>query len=292
MKLKDRRSFLSFFLSCLVLLSALSSIFVYTHHAYGIEPIANCSFCDTWKPYNSEGVSFSSKDLFIVTRDSLALPGCSSVKAIIVKQGFDKDYLDDADRPLPIFIIYKLVEQPKCKKIIPDVYPGALVELYVNQPQFDVGSERMDLAIVSSTEHRYGERIPAKVRWELIRKQYNPGDEGSGYGTGIALSIEQREVDEQLNKEWQLLLAVVNDKQKSDIKKKQRKWLKFVNKVCSKDEGAAPQWENAYFSMCLTDAFKKRIKEFKDLRKCITAKKTSCPSLTISDPSINNMDYR
>jgi uncharacterized protein YecT (DUF1311 family) len=283
---------LLFFFSFLILLIVLVVTVVNTHDAYAIEPIANCSFCDTWKPYSSEGVSFSSKDLFIVTRESLALPGCSSVKAIIVKQGFDKDYLGDAKKPLPICIIYKLKEQPKCKKKIPDVYPGALVELYVNQPQFSGRSERMDLAIVSNIEHKYGETMSAKVRWELIRSQYKPGDEGSGDGIGIAARIEHREVDEQLNDEWHSLLVVVNDKEKLDIKKKQRKWLQYINNVCSKNEGAAPQWEYAYFTMCLTGAFKKRIKEFEDLRKCITAKKTSCPSLTVSDSSINNMDYR
>ena len=156
MKPKNHRRFLLFFLSCLVLLSALTSIFDKTHYAYAIEPIANCSFCDTWKPYSSEGVSFSSKDLFVVTRNSIALPGCSSVKAIIVKQGFDKDYLDDNTKPLPIYILYKLEEQPKCKKPIPNVYAGVFAELYVNQPQFSGKSERMDLAIVSNPEHKYG----------------------------------------------------------------------------------------------------------------------------------------
>jgi len=262
------------------------------YNAEGTEPITDCTFCDKWRPYNSDGTTFASDDVFVVTRDSLALPGCSQAKARVVQQGFDKDYLDDPSKPLPIYVLYALNQEPKCKRPMPSVHSGSLVEVYVEQPQFGAGSERMELSIVETTEHAYGQRTPAKIRWYLIRRDYNPGDEGSGYGTDIAASIEHRKVDEKLNEEWQRLIKVAEGKTRAELIRRQRQWLKAIDKRCREDGGAAPQWESAYFTMCLTDAFKKRIEEFQDLRKCIMEKRTSCPALATDDPSVNNQDRR
>jgi uncharacterized protein YecT (DUF1311 family) len=126
----------------------------------------------------------------------------------------------------------------------------------------------------------------------LIRRDYNPGDEGSGYGTGIAASIEHHNVDEKLNAEWHRLLKVAEEKRRTELIRRQRRWLKAIDTRCREDGGAAPQWESANFTMCLTDAFEKRIREFQDLRKCMMEKTTSCPALTTDDPSVNNQDHR
>ena len=222
------------------------------------KPITDCTFCDNWRPYNSDGTTFASDDVFVVTRDSLALPGCSPAKARVVQQGFDKDYLDDPSKPLPIYVLYTLNQDPKCKRPIPSMHTGSLVEVYVNQPQYGTGSERMEAAIVQTTEHVYGQGTPAKIRWYLIRRGYNPGDEGSGYGAGIAASIEHRKADEKLNEAWQRLLKVVDEKKRSELIRRQRLWLKAIDKACREDGGAAPQWESAYFIMCRTDAFQQK----------------------------------
>jgi uncharacterized protein YecT (DUF1311 family) len=156
----------------------------------------------------------------------------------------------------------------------------------------------MTLGIVQSTKHTYGEnniygeRTPVKISWSLIRHNYNPGDEGSGYGAEIAASIEHRKVDEKLNEEWRHLLKIAEGKKRSELIRRQRLWLKAIDKACREDGGAAPQWESAYFTMCLTDAFNKRISQFQDLRECITAKCVSCPALATDDPSANNEKYR
>jgi uncharacterized protein YecT (DUF1311 family) len=279
------------FLSTFLPLSLLITFAVSGNTQAG-EPITDCTFCDGWRPYKSDGITFTSKDLLVVTRDSLTLPGCSPAKARVVQQGFDKDYLDDPSKPLPIYVLYALNQDPKCKRPIPLVHTGSLVEVYVEQPQFGTGSERMEAAIVQTTEHVYGQRTPAKIRWYLIRRHYNPGDEGSGNGAGIAASIEHRKADEKLNEEWQRLLKVVDEKKRSELIRRQRLWLKAIDKACREDGGAAPQWESAYFTMCLTDAFNKRVAVFQNLRNCILDKGTSCPALTTDDPSVNNQDHR
>ncbi len=256
------------------------------------KPADHCTFCDTWRPYNSYGTTFASDDVFVITRDSLALPGCSPAKARVVQQGFDKDLLDDPSIPLPIHVLYKLEEEPKCKRPIALVRTGTLIELDVEQPQFAAGSERMTASIVQTTTHQYGQRTPAKAWWYLIRHDYNPGDEGSGYGTEIGASIKHRKVDEKLNEEWQRLLKVVSEKKRTELIRRQRLWLKSIDERCREDGGAAPQWESAYFTMCLTDAFNERIQEFRNLRICILEKKASCPSLTTDNPRVNNEDHR
>lgn len=150
----------------------------------------------------------------------------------------------------------------------------------------------MEASIVETREHVYGQRTPAKIRWYLIRRNYNPGDEGSGNGAGIATSIEHCNVDEKLNEEWQLLLKEADEKKRTELIRRQRLWLKAIDKRCREDGGAAPQWEAVYFTQCLTDAWEKRIREFEDLRKCMMEKRTSCPALATDDPSVNNEDQR
>jgi uncharacterized protein YecT (DUF1311 family) len=255
------------------------------------KPTDHCTFCDTWRPYSSDGTNFASNDVFVITRDSLALPGCSPVKARVVRQGFDKDYLDDRIRPLPIYVLYELEEDPKCKRPMPLVHARTLVVVYVEQPQFAVGSERMEARIVETTKHEYGPRmIPAKIEWELIRRDYNPGDEGSGQGARIVSTIKHREVDEKLNEEWKRLLKVVEGKNRSELRRQQSLWLGAVRQRCDCKRGALPEWEVAYLTMCLNGAFKKRIAEFRNLRNCILEKRTSCPDLAADDPNVTRED--
>jgi hypothetical protein len=149
----------------------------------------------------------------------------------------------------------------------------------------------MEAAIVQTTQHVYGQRTPAKIRWYLIRRDYNPGDEGSGDGAWIAASLGRREADEKLNAEWQRLLKAADGKKRPELIRRQRLWLKAIDKRCREDGGAAPQWEAAYVSMCFTDAFDKRTEAFQDLRNCIVEKKTSCPALATDDPSVSRENY-
>ena len=256
------------------------------------KPTDHCTFCDTWQPYRSHGASFGSNDVFVIRRDSLALPGCSTAKARVVRQGFGKDDFDDPGRPLPIYVLYQLDEDPKCERPMPFVRTGTLVEVDVEQPQFGAGSERMTASIVQTTKHEYGQRTPAKIWWYLIRRGYNPGDEGSGDGAGIVASIDQQKADEKLNQEWQLLLKEVDEKKRTELVRRQRQWLKAIDKRCREDGGAAPQWEAAYFTMCLTDAFEKRTREFQNLRNCVMQRKASCPALATDDPSVSKEDDR
>ena len=256
------------------------------------KPITDCTFCDTWHPYRSFGTTFASDDVFVITRDTLALPGCSPAKVRVIQQGFDKDYLDDPSSPLPIYVLYELEEDPKCKRPVPFLHAGTLIEVDVAQPQRGAGSERMTASIVETTKHEHGQRTPAKIYWDLIRHDYNPGDEGSGDGAGIVASIDQRKADEKLNREWQLLLKEVDEKKRTQLVRRQRQWLKAIDERCREDLGAAPQWEAAYFTMCLTDAFEKRTREFQNLRKCIMEKRSSCPALDTDDPSVSNERYR
>jgi uncharacterized protein YecT (DUF1311 family) len=278
----------------IIVISALTCVIgiMTPGNATETKPTDHCTFCDTWRPYSSDGTTFASSDVFVVTRDSLALPGCSPVKARVVQQGFDKDLFGDPARPLPIYVLYELKEDPKCKRPMPTVHAGSLIEVHVDQPQFGAGSERMEASIVQTTKHEYGQRTPAETRWHLIRQDYNPGDEGSGLGAGIVVRIEHRKVDEKLNEEWQRLLKVTDEKKRAEFIRSQRRWLKAIDKRCREDGGAAPQWEAVYFTECLTDAFKTRIEEFRNLRNCILEKRTSCPALATDDPSVNNERYR
>lgn len=93
------------------------------------KPTDHCIFCDTWLPYSSSGTTFASDDVLIITRDSLALPGCSQAKVRVVQQGFGKDDFDDPRRPLPVYILYELTEDPKCKRAMPLANTGSLVEV-------------------------------------------------------------------------------------------------------------------------------------------------------------------
>ncbi len=93
----------------------------------------------------------------------MAFPGCSPAKARVIQQGFDKDYLDDPSSPLPIYVMYELEEDPKCKRPVPFLHAGTLIEVDVAQPERRAGSERMTASIVETTKHEYGQRTPAKI---------------------------------------------------------------------------------------------------------------------------------
>jgi uncharacterized protein YecT (DUF1311 family) len=261
-------------------------------HSAKTKPSDNCTFCGSWRPYRSKRITFAPDDVLVISRDSLAIPGCSPVKAHIVEQSFGKDVYDDPSKPLPIYVLYKLDEAPKCKRMMPKAHKGSFFEVCVHQPHFGVGSERMEASIVAASKQENGYRTYAMIEWYLIRNGYNPGDEGSGDGAWIAVCIEHRKVDEKLNEEWRRLLKVADGNKRTELKRRQRQWLKAIDKRCRVDRGAYPDWERAYYRSCLINGFEKRIGEFQDLRDCIMEKSASCPALATDDPSVNNMDVR
>jgi hypothetical protein len=257
------------------------------------KPNDRCPLCDAWRPYSSVGSAFDSNDLLVISQVSLALPGCSPARAHVLRQGFQKDCVEHRNGCLPEYVLYELDEDPQCKRAKPPARRGSLVELLVDESQFGAGSERMEARIVETTKDAYEpHKSPVKIKWYLIRSDYNPGDEGSGYGALIASEIEHRRIDDKLNKEWRRLLRVVNENKRAELIRRQRLWLKAIDKRCRQDGGAAPQWESVYFVSCLSGAFEKRIEQFQDLRECIMEKRTPCPALTTDDPGVNNMDYR
>jgi uncharacterized protein YecT (DUF1311 family) len=267
---------------CLVSLQVIAQEQAVTFGRKNERADISCSYCGTWIPFSGMyGAQYSSRDVVIVSKTALTLPGCSSVQTRLRKEIIDNSVVPyDTTLPKSITVQMQLAESPKCARAMSGVSAEAVIEIRVRPGRFQ-NSEELEINVFKPIENNGQTLSMPSAGWWAIRADYKPCDEGHDRGMFICASIAHRKADDVLNDEWHRLISAVGPREKAALISQQKQWLKASAAKCSKELSQLSPSASVPFNLatelsCLADNFRVRSQEIHKLYKCIQSSKGNC----------------
>ena len=251
----------------------------------------DCSYCGEWKPTSKmpEQPHLPGERLKI-DNSTIALPGCSTTKAIKVFSG------EDGYKKTKI--VFQIDGMAKCERPLPDVPDKTIVEIEI-RPRCP-GGEELDVTLfepsvldklLASYPYELLPSLPGQmqtikrkprpkdiVNWRVMRANYDGCNEGSSRGAIICANAKLYEEDAKLNYEWRRLIGILPKKDRASVISQQRKWLKAHWNWCKdkNEQGWTDQWVYSFETICRAEAYSKRTAQFKQACECISKGGANC----------------
>lgn len=262
-----------------------------------------CQLCGKWMPLARSLVGLPVKgEAFELTQTSVSLPGCAPVPYEILH--FAKydgpDYRDLPPERRPYDLVLGTLESSACAKPLQQFSSGSIIEVrhgYLSLTKelelrlfAESARDKLLELYVPPHESTGGAQLkraenlglPEPIAsWWVIRKGYNPCDEGTSFAGVRCGQLAEYAATGNLNSALTELLRATKIGERHRLLKQHQKWLRAVGKGCKyKDEDGmnwSPQWIQAFELMCVAEEYSKRADSYQAKMECLSNGERKCP---------------